>query len=292
MPKTLFFVDVDGVLNVGMAQSSKSTLILSQHNLILAQRLMMDPDQEQKAKEAAEAMLCVAGHPLDGEPGCLQKYACSASSLSDLLVERLAKLILAAGDCHVVLSSSWRHERYRGRRVLLERKLGKFLGCMFSFHDVTRTDREERTPEERLERIGDYLEEYCQKHAASEQSVRVVVLDDFLLSPIRWFCGDQRIHCLDDLNQYLAERAGMHGVEAQVKTVHPYCETMLSTGKMRISIGIQPTMFFEVLKFFDDTANSSRLTSHQFADAGALMELTISRPSPVICACRPVILAL
>lgn len=77
--------------------------------------------------------------PLRGETGTLLKYTCLDNGLSDLLLERLvpwqhllratgceAKLIHAAGEsAEVVLSSSWRHERHRAKRVLLEKKIGR-----------------------------------------------------------------------------------------------------------------------------------------------------------------------
>mmetsp|Transcript_23432 Transcript_23432/g.27713 ORF Transcript_23432/g.27713 Transcript_23432/m.27713 type:complete len:103 (+) Transcript_23432:53-361(+) len=92
---------------------------------------------------------------------------CPDHGISDVLVERLAKLILAAGDsAHVVLSSSWRHERHIAKRQLLEGKIGKCLGRSFAFHGVT-ADRKEHTGGDRLELLGDYAKEYSQNHRAA-----------------------------------------------------------------------------------------------------------------------------
>lgn len=57
MTRTLLFVDVDGVLNVGMTQRGNNTLMLSAKNLSLARRVQHDERATVKSKEAAESLL-------------------------------------------------------------------------------------------------------------------------------------------------------------------------------------------------------------------------------------------
>jgi len=295
--RTLIFVDVDGVLNVGMTQGENTTLVLSSRNMALARRVQFDARSSKNSKDAAECLLHLASVPLRGEDGTLLKFMCPDHGLSEVLVERLANIILAAGEsAQVILSSSWRHERHHAKRELLERKIGKFMGQPFSFHDVTSTDRPEHYAAERLEILGDYLEEYCKKRVTSEfERLRVLVLDDFFLSPLKWSYGGRQIRTPQDINDYLQGRV-RNILPVQVKAVYTYDEWMIRLGKIQASIGLQMHMFMDALSFLEGNVENHKLREDMPRTAATLLnsteQLASCKTRPPSLACRPVILAL
>lgn len=292
--QTLIFVDVDGVLNVGLSQGETNTLMLSLRNMALARRVQLDGRASKASKDAAESLFNLAAAPLSGEAGTLQKYMCPDHGISDLLVERLAKLLLAAGpSAHVVLSSSWRHERHAAKRDLLERKISKCIGQSFSFHGVTDTGRKEHTGGDRLELLGDYLEEYSQR-IPRDQHLRILVLDDFFLCPMGWTVGEKLVQTQEEMNDYIKSRA-KNPLFAQVKIVNTYDEWTMRLGKLHASIGLQMSMYVDAMNFLQDKEAQPELKVPETRSALLLKSTEVlpiqTRPkgfSP----CQSVILAL
>eukprot|EP00435_Cladocopium_sp_Y103_P008736 s2542_g2.t1 len=290
--QTLIFVDVDGVLNVGLSQGDTNTLMLSLRNMALARRVQLDSRASKASKDAAESLFNLAAAPLSGEAGTLQKYMCPDHGISDLLVERLAKLLLAAGpSAHVVLSSSWRHERHAAKRDLLERKISQCVGQSFSFHGVTATDRKEHTGGDRLELLGDYLEEYSQQ-IPKDQSL---VLDDFFLCPMGWTVGKKLVQTQEEMRDYIKSRAQNH--VARVKIVYTYDEWTMRLGKLHASIGLQMSMYIDALNFLQDKVEEAQ-SELQVPETRTTLLLKSAEVLPIktrprgVCPCQSVILAL
>lgn len=281
--QTLIFVDVDGVLNVGLSQGETNTLMLSLRNMALARRVQLDGRASKASKDAAESLFNLAAAPLSGEAGTLQKYMCPDHGISDLLVERSAKLLLAAGpSAHVVLSSSWRHERHAAKRDLLERKISKCIGQSFSFHGVTDTGRKEHTGGEYSQRIP------------RDQHLRILVLDDFFLCPMGWTVGEKLVQTQEEMNDYIKSRA-KNPPFVQVKIVYTYDEWTMRLGKLHASIGLQMSMYVDAMNFLQDKEAQPELQVPETRSALLLKSTEVlpiqTRPkgfSP----CQSVILAL
>ena len=289
---TVMFVDVDGVLNVGLSQGDNNTLMLSCRNIALARRVQLDLRASKASRDAAESLFNLAAAPLDGEAGTLQKFICPDHGISDVLVERLAKLILAAGQhVHVVLSSSWRHERHLAKRQLLEKKISKCLGRSWQFDAVTDTERKEHTGGDRLEIMGEYLQEYSHQ-IPKDEPLRVLVLDDFFLCPMGWTLEGKYIETPQDMDEYLLSRISDRSIK--VKTVYTYDEWMMRLGKIKASIGLQMNMYREALNFLHDKVEvqmdiPETRTALLLKTASVL---PIKKGPTTLCPCQSVILAL
>jgi len=292
------FVDVDGVLNVGLSQGENSTLMLSCRNMALARRVQLDLRASKASRDAAESLFNLAAAPLDGETGTLQKFLCPDHGISDVLVERLAKLILAAGQhVHVVLSSSWRHERHLAKRQLLERKISKCLGRSWQFDAVTDRERKEHSGGDRLEIMGEYLQAYSHQ-IPKDEPLRVLVLDDFFLCPMGWTLEGKDIETPQDIDEYLLSRISDRSIK--VKTVYTYDEWMMRLGKIQASIGLQMNMYLEALNFLQDKVQTSVPHEVQMdipeTRTALLLKtasvLPIKKGPTTICPCQSVILAL
>eukprot|EP00401_Gymnodinium_catenatum_P080739 CAMPEP_0117567296 /NCGR_PEP_ID=MMETSP0784-20121206/57527_1 /TAXON_ID=39447 /ORGANISM="" /LENGTH=136 /DNA_ID=CAMNT_0005365149 /DNA_START=180 /DNA_END=587 /DNA_ORIENTATION=+ len=113
MIQVLIFVDIDGVLNVGI-KDGDHPIDLSEDNVMKA-KFVTDPMNAKLMTRAnriaADRLLSVITRSLEtaGEsgPSTYEHFSCpTTSNVSDRFVERLAKLIEAAGPHrHVVLSS-------------------------------------------------------------------------------------------------------------------------------------------------------------------------------------------
>eukprot|EP00913_Durusdinium_trenchii_P017505 g16446.t1 len=248
-----------------MTQGENTTLVLSSRNMALARRVQFDARSSKNSKDAAECLLHLASVPLRGEDGTLLKFMCPDHGLSEVLVERLANIILAAGEsAQVILSSSWRHERHHAKRELLERKIGRliWIACR---------------------------QEYCKKRVTSEfERLRVLVLDDFFLSPLKWSYGGRQIRTPQDINDYLQGRV-RNILPVQVKAVYTYDEWMIRLGKIQASIGLQMHMFMDALSFLEGNVENHKLPATLL---NSTEQLASCKTRPPSLACRPVILAL
>ena len=109
--ETILFVDVDGVLNVGIYDPFDAPILLKSSELSLA-REIVNMDYRGFDSATAYKICALAATPTD-ESGTTFESLASQDQLSKVLVGRLSELIQDAGPkCHVVLSSSWRKKQH------------------------------------------------------------------------------------------------------------------------------------------------------------------------------------
>ncbi|CAE7369400.1 tubd1 [Symbiodinium natans] len=129
---TILFVDVDGVLNVGIQDSGNAPILLKTDELNLARDLCAAGYAGRDA-ETARRICALASHSADHAGGITYEALASQDHLSKVLLGRLALLIQEAGSqCHVVLSSSWRKKQHAGKRKVLPAnlKLTNLADCL------------------------------------------------------------------------------------------------------------------------------------------------------------------
>eukprot|EP00929_Paragymnodinium_shiwhaense_P020052 TRINITY_DN13491_c0_g1_i1.p1 TRINITY_DN13491_c0_g1~~TRINITY_DN13491_c0_g1_i1.p1 ORF type:complete len:193 (-),score=36.21 TRINITY_DN13491_c0_g1_i1:334-912(-) len=184
---TLIFVDIDGVLNTCVSDGGRAPLLLDEVNMRNADRIaemartnMRRPPHFEELQRYAHTMHSVAQRPLyHGEGASYSKFTAMGQSwVSELFVERLAKLITAAG-CRrkVVLSSTWRRPKHAARLKQLEEQLGRYLGCAFTFEARTALC-DEQTPADRLRCIGDFVAEHWRSLGNTSARLNVLVLEE------------------------------------------------------------------------------------------------------------------
>jgi len=232
---TILFVDVDGVLNVGIQDDGNAPILLKTKELDLARELCAAGYNGRDA-DTARRICALASHSADCFGSITYEALASQDQLSKVLLGRLALLIQEAGSrCHVVLSSSWRKKQHAGRRKVLEEELSQCLGRPFVFDGVTALLLPERHAVHRLAAIRMYLSDFAQKDRFTA-NVKVVVIDDFFLSPISgWDCGDTSIESVADAEAYLTSGMESSDLTAEVKILHCYEE--LATGGYRLQVG-------------------------------------------------------
>ena len=139
--ETILFVDVDGVLNVGIYDPFDAPILLKSSELSLA-REIVNMDYCGFDSATAYKICALAATPTD-ESGTTFESLASHDQLSKVLVGRLSELIQDAGpNCHVVLSSSWRKRQHMKRRLKLEQDLSEALGRYFEFDAFTQLSPE------------------------------------------------------------------------------------------------------------------------------------------------------
>lgn len=230
--ETLIFVDVDGVLNVGIADPGQRAIELNDSNIKIALDNWENRRQMNEGfQNSVERVMATCERHLDGSADSLVEHASrDGTSLSELLVWRLAQIIEAAGsNSLVVLSSSWRSER---RRVLqLEEALGRHLGGPFSFGAHTDACEESGAPVVRLQSIAMFVEQHCARKPLANRAggLRVLVLDDFHIQPFDWSCGKVSIDGPQAVEAFLRCRVPAP-IDARVELVHPYDEWVTPAG--------------------------------------------------------------
>jgi len=266
----LILLDVDGVLNVVLHDAGHGPVLLTQDNLRLAHRLAGHADP------VAQRLREVAAHSLahHGEDDTYEKLAAGDDDLSQLLVSRLAELIGAAGrDCHVVLSSTWRNPQHAEHIGQLENCIAKHLGRPFTF-DARTPLRAEPGAIDRLECLGDYISEFCQKRASIENSrmeLRILVVDDFCAAPLScWSCQGSFIDCPQAAEDFLQAKAGAEST-VLVRVVHSM-ENWIADRGNPVSVGCGLTMqhFCNAMKFLD--GGSTKTPNPEAAENTAISE--------------------
>jgi len=262
---TLIFLDVDGVLNVGVHDGPNVPIAFTSANLQLAVQ-MEAASKTSDIHPVAERVLAVAARKVGhGEDGTYEKLiAHDSNDLSDLLVSRFVKLVQAAGSsCHLVFSSSWRLPRYSKRKQLLETCIAKHMGKPFTFEASTSL-RKEQTPMDRLQIIGEYLVDFC-KHRASDAplALRILVLDDFNSTAL---CGQEcQGVCIDSPEAaecYLADLIG-DDFDVKVKIVYTYDSWTTEQGTpIAIGCGLTMEHFGVGLSFLTDLGFSGEHAFH------------------------------
>lgn len=232
--ETLIFVDVDGVLNVGIADPGQRAMELNDSNIKIARdnwetRMQLSKD----FRNSVERVIAVCERHPDGSADPLAAHvARDGTSLSELLVWRLAQIIRTAGSKSlVVLSSSWRSEPRRVRQ--LEEALGRHLEEPFSFGAHTDACEESGAPEVRLQSIALFVERHCAARGplAGRRAgrLRVLVLDDFHIQPFGWSCEQVNIDGPQAVEEFVRSRVPAP-IDARVEVVHPYDEWVTPAG--------------------------------------------------------------
>mmetsp|Transcript_57967 Transcript_57967/g.114958 ORF Transcript_57967/g.114958 Transcript_57967/m.114958 type:complete len:323 (+) Transcript_57967:87-1055(+) len=261
--ETLIFVDVDGVLNVGVFDQGNAPVAFNQTNLQLALKL------EGQNNILADRIRSVAGMEVEGEHATYEKFVAEPCDLSQLLVGRLAQLIGQAGSsCSVVLSSSWRKPKHAKRVQTLETFIGKHLGRPFQFDDRTELREESGGAMDRLQVLGDYTQDFCRKRRGSALKLRVLVLEDFCITPLDGGlkCQGVSIGSPEAAERYLLSRAkGSSAVS--VRMIHTYDKWITDQG-LPVAIGTGLTMkhFSRALQFLDGMSSNS--DGHPSSDDG------------------------
>uniref|UniRef100_A0A6U6N6L6 Uncharacterized protein n=1 Tax=Zooxanthella nutricula TaxID=1333877 RepID=A0A6U6N6L6_9DINO len=237
---TVLFVDIDGVLNVGIRDHGNAPLLLNDSNVKTALMYKDYPfkgasaEQECITKVASVVDRCLGN---DKSAGTYRDLACgSKEHCSSVLVERLAEIIRAAGDASIVLSSNWRRPKYANRVRSLEKEVSVALGSEFKF-DARTEDFEETGASDRLYCIGNYVRRLCaeRERAGVRGPLRALLLDDFFVSPLDgWGCGGATVYSTAEAEGYV-RRCAPEGA-ADVKLVHCYDEWRTDAG-LRVQVG-------------------------------------------------------
>eukprot|EP00437_Effrenium_voratum_P042155 CAMPEP_0181485086 /NCGR_PEP_ID=MMETSP1110-20121109/46364_1 /TAXON_ID=174948 /ORGANISM="Symbiodinium sp., Strain CCMP421" /LENGTH=296 /DNA_ID=CAMNT_0023611035 /DNA_START=1 /DNA_END=887 /DNA_ORIENTATION=+ len=252
---TILFVDVDGVLNVGIYDRCDAPILLKSSELALAKEICA---MGWKGTDGMTALkICSLAATQADQSGTTFEALASQDQLSKVLVRRLAELIEDAGPgCHVVLSSSWRKQQHLKRRRTLEESIGESLGRDFSFDDATEM-RPEVHPGDRMQAIREYLRTFAktEEHRLAEE-VKVIVIDDFFLSPLSAFspfvCGVTRVCSTWEAEGYLQEQLEKLGILASVKILHCYAEFTTKNGLiLQVGTGLSSDLLKEAKLFLE-----------------------------------------
>lgn len=275
--ETLIFVDIDGVLNVGV-QDASAPIMLSEQNCELA----LKHHSAGNKSVQVEKMLAVMERPTGSNAAglSLRELACRGSDLcSEPLVARLAAIIAAAsaaagagvgavassgaasdvptagpssaaGRVRVVLASNWRKPKYSDKVRSLEQLLSSHLNRPFRFDDTTRAGADSNAAD-RLRCIGDYVQGFRREARAVEEcgtiegglvassQLRVLVLDDFFITPMHgWNCDGATIQSIDDAEAYLGGLAPSWP-KVSVRILHPFVEWKSRSGiRIQVATGL------------------------------------------------------
>lgn len=252
---TILFVDVDGVLNVGIYDPFDAPILLKSSELSMAREIVA-MDYRGFDSATAYKICALAATPTDPESTTTFEALASHDQLSKVLVGRLSELIEEAGPkCHVVLSSSWRKKQHLKRRERLEQDLSEALGRYFTFHDVTQL-----TPElhagDRLQAIRSYLQDFaCANLCGAE--LKVIVVDDFFLSPLSYAdpfrITNGELHTLEEVEDFLLQPLSDMGVEASAKVLHCYRKVTTTNGLvLQVGMGLSNGLLKDAKEFLSN----------------------------------------
>eukprot|EP00929_Paragymnodinium_shiwhaense_P007685 TRINITY_DN111593_c0_g1_i1.p1 TRINITY_DN111593_c0_g1~~TRINITY_DN111593_c0_g1_i1.p1 ORF type:complete len:672 (+),score=127.65 TRINITY_DN111593_c0_g1_i1:123-2138(+) len=255
---TVIFVDIDGVLNAGIRDDGSGTLALDDRNVALALGLEGTPDPGAQDPGVLKLLSMYHRRLGFGEDATFEKFVSEVpTKVSDVFVARLAELIAAAGEARpgerrmVVLASSWRLPQYESMVRALEEMISQHLGAPFAF-DASTAITAETTAEDRLRNIGDFVEELCSLRGSTSSRLRVLVLDDFMITG-RWSCDGAAMDSPEAMEKYLLRRAST-AEEVLVKVVHTYDEWATFQGvNVQACVGLTMQHFREAAAFLGAT---------------------------------------
>lgn len=238
---TLLFLDVDGVLNVGLRDPGNNPVSCSHENLDRAVRMWQDRAAfTTEQRNCVERLVAVHDRELGhGEQSTLAALGSAPPfDLSDVLVNRIANIIRAAGHRRsVILSSSWRRPQHLERMKGLERAIARHLGEPFVFDGKTNLAKEV-DPSGRLLAIGAYI----QQMQTSATKLRVLVLDDFYITNIGgWSVDGFLVDSVEAAERYIRERPpfAAPALEMSVRVIHTYDEWATPEGLLvQVGTGI------------------------------------------------------
>jgi hypothetical protein len=253
--ETVIFVDVDGVLNVGVRDHGDAPLLFNDSNRDFAlgqrgRRQASKQDEECVTKLQSVATQCPPAHQ---EGSSYSDLACGKGShVSEVLAQRLAEIVHAAGPRRsVVLSSNWRKPQHAARVKKLEAEVSRQMGAEFMFDARTRP-AEERSAADRLRCIGDYVESLfdCNGRFHDGRPLRLLVLEDFFITPLDgWACGTFKVDSCAAAEAYLLNRAPP-SANVAAKLVHTYHEWCTPSGlRVQVGGGLTDSFFQEAVDF-------------------------------------------
>jgi len=257
---TVIYLDIDGVLNVGIRDRGTAPLLLNDTNQRMARDVADPSSLPRQERECVERVNSVASKSIGkADNGTYSSFACrGAEQVAGPLVARLAEIIQAAGDPCVVLASNWRKPKYQSKVRRLEEGISKQLGYDFTFGGAT-GQVNEKDAVDRLRCIGEHLNAFCSELEPST-ALRVVVLDDFFVTPLDGWtmeCGS-RIASTADVESYLYRCAELPGVN--VKMVHCYTDWVTNGGlKVQVGTGLTAACMRVALGFLNE---GSHMTGH------------------------------
>lgn len=241
--RTIIFVDIDGVLNVGSRDNGKAPILVSARNIELA----LQSSSTDQAMLRLRSISCRAIAHGESSDAKYSNFRCPPGELvCDLLVGRLANIIRSAGNrkaVTVVLSSSWRKPKHNAGVAKLERSISAHLGEAFSF-DARTQQCDESTAGDRLATIGQFLATLQDNGFVKSQSIKVLVLEDFFITKFctaGWQCGGRKIRNVAGAEAYLKDQAQNTGFKADVKLIHTCDDWTTSTG-VPVEIGCGLTL--------------------------------------------------
>jgi len=247
---TLLFVDVDGVLNVGI-EDSGAMVELSSANVRQALEMKKNAGASEARNDLAEKVIATYNHEIGHGDATYAEYVSSTPfHCCKRMIGRLAQLIQMAGEgCTVVLSSTWRHPQHAYKVHLLELSLQSLLGKKFVFHDRT-APASDTTPARRLRCIGDFIATKGSKLFCSSSRWRVLLLEDFHVHPLDgWFCDGAQINSTAAAERYLMSKMPA-SVNASVKLVHTFSSWTAPSGStVRVGTGLTNEHFCKAMEF-------------------------------------------
>eukprot|EP00931_Biecheleriopsis_adriatica_P118433 TRINITY_DN93846_c0_g1_i1.p1 TRINITY_DN93846_c0_g1~~TRINITY_DN93846_c0_g1_i1.p1 ORF type:complete len:344 (-),score=50.74 TRINITY_DN93846_c0_g1_i1:54-1085(-) len=259
--ENLMFVDIDGVLNVGVKDGDSHPLSLSARNLEIAKYFPVLQGEEaklesaQKGQAAARRLRFVSQCNLaaygESNETTFEKFLSGDDvDVADEFVHRLASIIKAAGSkTLVVLTSTWRQPRYADKVRSLEMLLSKHMGKPFEFG--ARTSLEEvHSAAGRLAGMAQYLRQYCANLSPDCKTLRVLALEDFHITAMGWQCDGNDIRSVQDAEMYLRKSIPAN-LKASVKLLHTYAEwSVTDLPLVQVGSGITMQHFCNALEFF------------------------------------------
>jgi len=251
--ETLIYLDIDGVLNVGVKDPGGS-LSFTEANFSMARKLLNCNESGDMAQMLLELMQTQTGDDKSSKYGDFLSR--NDLDVCDIFVHRFVKIIRAAGDLlRVVLCSSWRRPKYQKRVQTLEKIISGYLSETFTFHDRTAIVTEEGGAD-RLRVIGDHIAAHCKKKGKRLDRLKVLVLDDFFYQPIKDYklpCGTP-VDSPQAAESYLAGRVQSSNLAVAFKIVQTYNKQVLPSG-VEVDIGTGLTLHHleDALIFLNDT---------------------------------------
>jgi hypothetical protein len=252
---TLLFVDIDGVLNIGIGDKGNAPFSLNTDNIAIA-------GKKNAKSRCAQLLLGVACVQVDQENTTYGELCKGSPQLADIYVKRLADLIAAAksqGKLMCVLSSTWRTQNVPGVRVL-EQKVSKHLGEPFTFDAETDT-QEFRGRGGRLEIIGKFLSDWAATSTENFDNVRALVLEDFHITPLDgWSCHEKDMTCTQDVDKLLRSCLPRK-MNAATCLIHTFDQWTTDSGLLlQVGSGLTMKHFQRAMAFLsDNTAGNGKL---------------------------------
>jgi len=259
-PDTLIFVDVDGVLNVGIKDENPKVAALdfSKDNLSSCYAILRSGRASADEADIVDKILSVEACSLDLAEG-FATYGELLSNNPDSLVgfdliltfvQRLAMMIRMAGPQRlVVLSSNWRKPAHAKKLQKLEMLIAAMLGEPFAF-DARTSLEEARDHAGRLQGIGAFIQDHVASFQKLAGPLRVLVLDDFHNRPLNgWRCDGNTISSTKDVEAYLKKFIPPH-LSSAVKLIHTYTEWYTQSGRLvQLGSGLTANHFIDGMDF-------------------------------------------